>query len=392
MPRKSAKSAKSAEKNKECTGGKVINPLTGRCVNPCPPGTIRNEKGRCVKGARASKRKSVGPKKKSVGPKIKRKSPKRKECPPGKVRNPKTNRCVFSDIREITIRNLAGDEYIFSIDNKNKKAKVSEIIEDLSRRLDIHHSLLRLVYMKEDGNGHELNPSHHISQIPYVELSYVVLDHPQCPPGILWNNKTGGCHDREVIVREMNGPGIYEYTLHSFIVPHTYHHLDVKYWNSLRQQIRHRFNIKEEDNVEEDGDGGKIIDDRIKLFDDDNGNLCLRILPINPFKFVFNYFFDKNVGRHVVDPQKLDRERYYIIMKVKIDETQYERSSGYSPTYNTYKSYIKTIIFLDTDDFPQNYVDFADRTWSYEFNDGNWERSRLNYRILSFKIENGKNL
>jgi len=266
MPRKSAKSAK---KNKECTGGKVINPLTGRCVNPCPPGTIRNEKGRCVKGARASKRKSVGPKKKSVGPKIKRKSPKRKECPPGKVRNPKTNRCVFSDIREITIRNLAGDEYIFSIDNKNKKAKVSEIIEDLSRRLDIHHSLLRLVYMKEDGNGHELNPSQHISKIPYVELSYVVLDHPQCPPGILWNNKTGGCHDREVIVREMNGPGTDDYTLHSFVVPHTTR--DVKYWNSLRQQIRHRFNIKEEDG-DVDKMVAKIFDGRIKLFFDDNGH------------------------------------------------------------------------------------------------------------------------
>ena len=382
MPRKSAKSAK---KNKECTGGKVINPLTGRCVNPCPPGTIRNEKGRCVKGARASKRKSVGPKIKRKSPK--RKSPKRKECPPGKVRNPKTNRCVFPEIREITIRNLAGDEYIFSIDNKNKKAKVSEIIEDLSRRLDIHHSLLRLVYMKEDGNGHELNPSQHISQIPYVELSYVVIDHPQCPPGILWNNKTGGCHDREVIVREMNGPGIYDYTLHSFVVPHTYHHLGVKYWNSLRQQIRHRFNIKEEDKLK---DGNKIIDDRIKLFFDDNGNLCLRILPINPFKFVFNYFFDQNVERHVVDPQKLDRERYYIIMKVKIDEILYERSSGYDPTE---KRYIKTIIFRDTDDFPLNYVDFVDRTWSYEFNDGNWDgRSTIHYRILSFKIENGKNL
>jgi hypothetical protein len=37
-------------KNKDCPEGKVVNPITGRCVNICKVGTIRNKAtGKCDK-------------------------------------------------------------------------------------------------------------------------------------------------------------------------------------------------------------------------------------------------------------------------------------------------------------------------------------------------------
>jgi serine/threonine protein kinase len=61
-------------KNKECPDGKERNPNTGRCVNKCKPGQIRDENYRC----KTVKKKSEPPKK----------------CPEGKERNPNTGRCV----------------------------------------------------------------------------------------------------------------------------------------------------------------------------------------------------------------------------------------------------------------------------------------------------------
>lgn len=124
---------------KDCPPGKIRNPATGRCIDqngaiakragltagagptvapavgptlgptvapvpavaspkvstnakPCPPGKVRNPKtGRCIKDMSGFK--PVFPPKAS--PKA---SPKRKKspkpCPPGKVRNPKTGRCI----------------------------------------------------------------------------------------------------------------------------------------------------------------------------------------------------------------------------------------------------------------------------------------------------------
>jgi serine/threonine protein kinase len=75
------------KKPKECPEGKIINPVTGRCIKDpsikiekpkkeCPEGKIINPvTGRCIKD-----------------PSIKIEKPK-KECPPGKVLNPITGRC-----------------------------------------------------------------------------------------------------------------------------------------------------------------------------------------------------------------------------------------------------------------------------------------------------------
>jgi len=130
---------------KKCPPGKVLNPKTNRCIKPkkspkkkspkkspkkkspkkCPPGKVLNPKtNRCNKAKTSKKTKKptpVGefkeivapqspkvsstltlpsstvytPKKKRGRPKksVKKSPPKTKVCPPGKVLNPKTNRC-----------------------------------------------------------------------------------------------------------------------------------------------------------------------------------------------------------------------------------------------------------------------------------------------------------
>jgi SNF2 family DNA or RNA helicase len=73
---------------KECPKGMVRNPKTGRCITTCPPGEVRIN-GRCKK--QKSSPKKASPKKASP----KKASPKKKDdCPPGKIRNPKTGRCI----------------------------------------------------------------------------------------------------------------------------------------------------------------------------------------------------------------------------------------------------------------------------------------------------------
>jgi hypothetical protein len=72
--------------NKECPPGKVINPKTGRCIKD--KSKKENNNKECPPG------KVINPK---TGRCIKDKSKKEnnnKECPPGKVINPKTGRCI----------------------------------------------------------------------------------------------------------------------------------------------------------------------------------------------------------------------------------------------------------------------------------------------------------
>ena len=63
---------------KECPPGKIVNPKTGRCINK-PKEKTHKKRGR--------------PKKNVEKPKESEEKPK-KECPPGKILNPKTGRCI----------------------------------------------------------------------------------------------------------------------------------------------------------------------------------------------------------------------------------------------------------------------------------------------------------
>jgi hypothetical protein len=65
----------------DCGEGKERNPKTGRCINVCKPGYIRNADFKCVK------QKIVREKPKSAS------SIKRKRCPNGTRRNKKTGKC-----------------------------------------------------------------------------------------------------------------------------------------------------------------------------------------------------------------------------------------------------------------------------------------------------------
>ena len=83
-------------KEKECPPGKVLNPKTGICEKECPPGKVLNPKtGRCITEKPA---KPAKPAKEKECPPGKVLNPKtgicEKECPPGKVLNPKTGRCI----------------------------------------------------------------------------------------------------------------------------------------------------------------------------------------------------------------------------------------------------------------------------------------------------------
>jgi hypothetical protein len=384
MPRKSANRAQ-----KECPPGKVVNPLTGRCVNPCLPGTVRNpDTGRCVKEGAKPRRKSVSkksPKRKSASTKSK-KSPKRKDCPPGKVVNPLTKRCIFPPIRDITIRPIIGQSqgkpYVFSIDRKDKKTKVNDMIVKFAKHLDTHPSLLTLLYMKDE-DAHIVTSDQLISDIPYSELFYGLRDRPECPPGLIWSNRTGGCDDREIVVKQIIRGG--EDVLHTFIIsiPNDAH---FHFTRALEIEIRKKMNVSSLNTIEDTRMGLFDNSDPIIISYDRTGTLCFLILPINPFKFVGNRFSDENVYRHVgVTPETIRKNPndYYIIMTVQIRSVLYNRWSGYSPTITRRT---ETVVFRDTDEFPQNYREFVNRGWSYKLDDGNWDGTSTEYySILSFE-------
>jgi Fe-S-cluster-containing hydrogenase component 2 len=78
------------KKTQKCKDGEEINPETGRCRKVCPPGTIRNENGKCVKSANKTKKVNKCKDDEEINPETGRC---RKKCPEGKVRNEKGN-CV----------------------------------------------------------------------------------------------------------------------------------------------------------------------------------------------------------------------------------------------------------------------------------------------------------
>jgi lipopolysaccharide biosynthesis glycosyltransferase len=78
------------KKTQKCKDDEEINPETGRCRKVCPPGTIRNEKGKCVKTAIKTQKVKKCKDDEEINPETGRC---RKRCPEGKVRNEKGN-CV----------------------------------------------------------------------------------------------------------------------------------------------------------------------------------------------------------------------------------------------------------------------------------------------------------
>lgn len=112
-------------KDKYCPPGKVINIKTGRCVNECKPGQMRNAEFKCVKDK--TKKKPVDApilpsaqleslKDKEITNKKSLKQHKEKICPPGKVINTKTQRCI-KDCKPGQIRNAD----FKCVKNKTKK-------------------------------------------------------------------------------------------------------------------------------------------------------------------------------------------------------------------------------------------------------------------------------
>ena len=73
-------------KAKSCKDGEELNPETGRCRKKCPPGTARNEKGKCVKSANKTKKTKACKDGEEINPETGRC---RKVCPPDKIRNEK---------------------------------------------------------------------------------------------------------------------------------------------------------------------------------------------------------------------------------------------------------------------------------------------------------------
>ena len=73
-------------KVKSCKDDEELNPETGRCRKRCPPGTARNEKGKCVKSSNKTKKAKACKDGEEINPETGRC---RKVCPPDKIRNEK---------------------------------------------------------------------------------------------------------------------------------------------------------------------------------------------------------------------------------------------------------------------------------------------------------------
>jgi len=110
--RKSAKTQKNKEddkiNSKNCKEDEEINPETGRCRKVCPPGTSRNEKGKCVKTATKTQKVKECKEDEEINPKTGRC---RKRCLPGTSRNEK-GVCVKTATKTQKVKKCKDDEEI----------------------------------------------------------------------------------------------------------------------------------------------------------------------------------------------------------------------------------------------------------------------------------------
>ena len=85
-PKKASSPKKALTKANKCKDDEEINVETGRCRKVCSPGTVRNEKGKCVKTAKKAKKVNKCKEGEEINPETGRC---RKVCPPDKIRNEK---------------------------------------------------------------------------------------------------------------------------------------------------------------------------------------------------------------------------------------------------------------------------------------------------------------
>ena len=86
------KDAKGVNKEKVCPEGKVLNPITKRCVKAPVAKKVKDVKEPKKEDVKEPKESKKEPKKEDV--KEPKKAVKVKECPEGKILNPVTNRCI----------------------------------------------------------------------------------------------------------------------------------------------------------------------------------------------------------------------------------------------------------------------------------------------------------
>ena len=157
---KDAKKTDKDVKKKECPEGKVLNPLTGRCINikktnkdakktdkdvkktdkdvkkkECPEGKVLNPlTGRCIKIKKTDKdAKKTDKDVKKTDKDVKKtdKDSKKKKCPEGKVLNPLTGRCINikktdKDVKKTDKDVKKTDKDVKKTDKDSKKKKCPE--------------------------------------------------------------------------------------------------------------------------------------------------------------------------------------------------------------------------------------------------------------------------
>jgi len=155
-------------KTKDCPEGKEINPLTGRCVNKCKDGEVRDAaKGKCLKI------------KKVIAKCLKIKKVITK-CPEGKEINPLTGRCV-NKCKDGEVRDAA----------KGKCVKIKKVIAKCPEGKEINPLTGRCVNKCKDGEVR--NAANGKCVKLKVKSLNIKLKTKDCPKGKEINPKTGRC-------------------------------------------------------------------------------------------------------------------------------------------------------------------------------------------------------
>jgi hypothetical protein len=111
-PRKVSKKVSRKVSKKECPEGKVLNPKTGRCIKKSP----------VKKSVRKASKKVLRKGSKKVSRKVSK-----KECPEGKVLNPKTGRCIKKSLSKKSVRKVSKKVL--------RKASKKSLRKDVSRKV-----------------------------------------------------------------------------------------------------------------------------------------------------------------------------------------------------------------------------------------------------------------
>ena len=119
---------KPEQSKKECPDGKILNPKTNRCIK------IKEVKEKKPKGR---PKKDINEPKQEPEQKPELKvEPSKKECPDGKILNPKTNRCIkIKEVKEKKPRGRPKKELIIDINEPKKEEKRTKLERELIKLL-----------------------------------------------------------------------------------------------------------------------------------------------------------------------------------------------------------------------------------------------------------------